>query len=127
MINIKTTMMKTGKLMMGVLMIGMLFVGCKKSSERIVDCFGESLKLSVHVTVNPNNAKQVSTEVKYWGEKKISGIKWEYGDGATETTTGLTGNHLYASAGTYTVKARVTFTEGKSSCEVDPTKAVTIQ
>ena len=83
--------------------------------------------VSVHLKVNDANGKQVAAELKYLGSKTISGIKWEYGDGSTESTTGLVGNHTYASAGTYTVKARVSFRDGKSTCEVDPTKNVSIQ
>lgn len=103
------------------------FSGCKKTTEKIVDCFGESLLTSVHVHVITTNAKEINTEVRYAGSKTISSVKWEFGDGAVQTTTGLTSNHTYAVAGNYTVKAKVTFTKGKSSCEVDPTKSVTIQ
>lgn len=119
--------MKKMKLIGCVLIAFIIFAGCKKSSKAVVDCFGESLKVSVHVTISSTNSKQITTEVKYWGSKKVSGVKWEYGDGSTESTTGLTGSHTYAAGGAYTIKARVTFTEGKSSCEVDPTKNINIQ
>lgn len=114
--------------LLGVVLLAMAtFAGCKKAEEGIVDCLSESIKTGVHVTVSAGNAKQVSTEVTYWGHKTITSVKWEFGDGTTATTTGLSSSHTYTTAGNYTVKARVTFTEGKSSCEVDPTKAVTIQ
>ncbi len=119
--------MKIEKLIGCLLIVAMSFVACKKTSERVIDCFGESFLVSVHVKVNEANGKQVATEVKYLGSKTISGVKWEYGDGSTESTTDLVGNHTYASAGTYTVKARVSFRDGKSTCEVDPTKSVSIQ
>jgi hypothetical protein len=119
--------MNKEKLIGCLLVVLMSFSACKKTSEKVIDCFGDSLLISVHVTVNATNMKQVATEVRYSGSKKVSGVKWEYGDGGTESTTSLTGSHTYASAGTYVVKARVTFTEGKSSCEVDPTKSVVIQ
>ncbi|WP_316815254.1 PKD domain-containing protein [Pedobacter nyackensis] len=119
--------MKIEKLIGCLLIVVTSFAACKKTSERVIDCFGESLLVSVHVKIDAANGKQVTTEVKYLGSKTISGVKWEYGDGSTESTTGLTGDHTYVSAGSYTVKARVSFTDGKSSCEVDPTKNVNIQ
>lgn len=103
------------------------FAGCKKTTEQVIDCFAESLLVGVHVNVSAANAKQVVTELRYAGDQPIASITWEYGDGSTETTTNLTGNHTYAVAGMYTIKAKVTFRKGKSSCQVDPTKTVTIQ
>lgn len=115
------------QILMGGLLAGLLISGsCKKTTESVVDCFSESVKVSLHVNVNSGNAKQIATEVKYWGHRTISSVKWEYGDGTIVTTTGLTSNHIYTAAGNYTVKARVTITEGKSSCETDPTKSVSI-
>ena len=118
--------MKKQILMGGLLAIFLISGSCKKAEKSVVDCLSESIKTTVHVTVSTSNAKQVTTEVKYWGHHTITSVKWEYGDGVTATTTGLTSSHTYTAAGSYTVKARVTFTEGKSSCEVDPTKAVNI-
>ncbi|RYG02369.1 MAG: PKD domain-containing protein, partial [Chitinophagaceae bacterium] len=76
--------------------------GCKKTTEKALDCFGESLLTSVHVHIITTNAKQINTEVRYAGSKTISNVKWEFGDGAVQTTTGLTSNHTYAVAGNYT-------------------------
>lgn len=104
-----------------------LLCGCKKTTEKVLDCFGESLLVSVHVTASSANPKLVATELRYSGSRNISSIKWEYGDGATQTTSGLSAAHTYAAAGNYTIKARVSFSQGKSSCEVDPTKNITVQ
>lgn len=119
--------MKKVKLLGGLLAMVMLLTNCKKVTEKVIDCFGEAIETSLHVTVNATNSKQVTTEVKYWGNKTITKVKWEFGDGITVVTTGLTSHHTYTVAGTYTVKARVTLAKGTSSCEVDPTRAVHIQ
>lgn len=118
--------MKKQILIVGILVAFLISGSCKKVEKSMVDCLGESIKTTVHVTVTASNTKQVATEVKYWGHHTITSVKWEYGDGVTATTTGLSSSHTYTTAGNYTVKARVTFTEGKSSCEVDPTKAINI-
>lgn len=110
-----------------LLLFILLLGSCKKAAESAVDCFGESLLTSVHVMVSSTNAKQVTTEVRYGGTKTISGIKWEFGDGSTASTTERTSTHVYATPGSYTVTARVTFSNGTSSCEVDPTRTVNIQ
>lgn len=123
----KSSIMKKQKLITCILAASMIFVSCKKTTESVVDCLSEDIRQSVHVTVNANNPKEVTTEVKYWGTKTIGSIKWEYRDGVVETTTSLTGMHTYSSAGNYTIKAKITITEGKSSCASDHTKTVTIQ
>ncbi|RZL33255.1 MAG: PKD domain-containing protein, partial [Pedobacter sp.] len=95
--------MKKKQLLASALVIMMAFAGCKKAAESMIDCFSESVLVSVHVSVNATNAKQINTEVRYSGSKKVTGVKWEYGDGGTESTTALTGSHTYNSAGNYTI------------------------
>lgn len=48
-------------------------------------------------------------------EPSITTYHWSYGDGATETTSGPTTNHSYASAGTYRVVLRVTDNDGETA------------
>lgn len=117
--------MKMQKLILGVMVAFLMLSSCKKE-EKILDCYGEAVKASVLVTVNTTNPKQVTTEVKYSGDKKVTNVQWEFGDGITVTTTGLTSTHTYTAAGSYTVRARVTLNKETVSCDIVPTRAVNI-
>ncbi|WP_316788283.1 PKD domain-containing protein [Pedobacter frigoris] len=109
-----------------VLMMIMGFVSCKKQAAGIIDCLGESILTSFSHTTDANNPKKVNFVVKYSGSHTLSSVKFEFGDGQTETVAGTTASHTYAGAGTYSVKARVTLKNNKATCEVDPVKQVVV-
>ena len=118
-------MMKMQKLILGVMVAFLMLSSCKKE-DKILDCFGEAVQASLQVTVNATNPKQVTTEVKYLGDKKVTNVEWEFGDGITLSTSGLTTTHTYIAAGNYTVRARVTLNKGTVSCDIVPTRVVNI-
>lgn len=99
---------------------------CKKTAEEAVDCFAESVLTSLHGTNDDANKKIIHFNASYDGDKTISSIAWEFGDGTTATTTSQTTDHTYEAAGNYTAKAKVTFKEQGGSCTVEPTKLVSI-
>ncbi|MEO6891763.1 MAG: PKD domain-containing protein [Ktedonobacteraceae bacterium] len=49
------------------------------------------------------------------GSTSISNYNWDFGDGATDSTTNPLENHTYSSAGTYTVTLNVTDATGQAS------------
>lgn len=99
-------------------------VSCKKTLESIVNCTGEGLLMSVHHTVDGSSPKLVHFEGRYSGSHNLDSVTWDFGDG--QTGTGKTVDHTYAASGTYTVKAKIKITNGKSTCESDPTRSVVI-
>lgn len=100
--------------------------GCKKTSESALDCFAQSLLVSVKATTDAGNAKLVHLEAVYSGDLQVKSVVWEYGDGTPAVTGTATTTHTYAAAGSFTVKAKISLVKGSSTCTPEPTKAVTI-
>lgn len=100
--------------------------GCRKTSEKVIDCLAESILTSVHTTVDGTNPKLVHIEAKYSGSHRVTSVKWEYGDGKTATTSTLTSDYTYTTPGTYTIKANVSISNNGGSCTVSPTRQVTV-
>jgi len=92
--------------------------GCgSDESENIVDCFGQSLLVNVHHSVE--NGKTVNFNVSYNGEYTLkNSIVWDYGDGIKETVNGVTTSHTYSQSGTYTARASVSLTDPSCTFEV---------
>lgn len=110
-----------------LLIIGVLLsLSCKKMAEGVIDCLGESLLTSVHITTDNTNSKLVQLEARYHGNYTVTSVFWDYGDGSSATTSGKTSDHTYAASGTYEVKAKVTIVHNKAKCEISPKKSVTI-
>lgn len=112
-----------------ICIVGVLLLGssCSKSDiEKGIDCFGESFFMKFKHTTDPANAKKVDFVAKYTGEYEFQSVKWTFGDGTSETTTGKTVSHTYTTAGTYNVKADITIKHGKASCTSSPIKSVTV-
>jgi len=119
-------MKKINYLVACTLVLSSVFFSCRKTTEKIVDCFGQSLLTSFSHTTDAANPKKVDFTAKHSGELSIASVKFEYGDGQSQTVTGTTASHTYAAAGTYSVKARITLTNGKGTCETDPVRSVTV-
>lgn len=98
---------------------------CSKSEdEHVVDCFGDSVLTQLKHTVDDGNPKEIDYSIQYSGSSTVSSVKWDFGDGKTATGTSVT--HQYTAAGTYEVKADVTFAKDGSSCTVSPKKSITV-
>jgi len=106
--------------------IAISFLQCKKTTESIVDCLGESFLVSVHATTDASNSKKILLEAKYIGSHTLSNVTWEYGDGMSETLNTTTTTHTYVTSGVYTVKAKVKLNSNNNSCTIEPTKTITI-
>lgn len=102
----------------------------KHDDEAIVDCFGESLLVSLKHSADGTNAKLINYSIEYGGSNTVSSVKWTFGDGTpAQTVNSATGavSHTYATAGTFEVKADVTLGKGGGgSCTVSPKKNVTV-
>ena len=104
----------------------MVSVSCKKETEKIIDCFGEALSISIKYSADAENPKKITFNVEYTGDHNLSSsVKWTFGDG-NSTTGGTTIEHTYAAAGEYELKAEVTTTRDGETCTVDPTKKITV-
>jgi len=98
---------------------------CRKEEEAIVNCLGESILTSLKHQTSTSNVKQIDLEIGYSGDKAVTSINWDFGDGNKTTTTVRTTSHTYATAGTYEVKADVNLDNGK--CTVSPKRSVTVE
>lgn len=77
-------------------------------------------QITVPVTIQPTvslgsrvvtfNASAVSPNQTVTGPVRI--YEWDFGDGSSTTTTGITTSHRYSAAGTYIVRVRVVTTNG---------------
>lgn len=54
---------------------------CRRVEESIVDCLGESILTSLRHNTSASNVKQVDFEISYSGEKTVTSIEWDFGDG----------------------------------------------
>lgn len=106
---------------------GLTFTGgCKKVAESAVDCFGESLLVSVKADADASNSKLINFEARYIGDLSVSSVVWDFGDGTSQTATSTTSSHTYLKAGNYTVKAKVALLHNGSTCTPEPTKSIVV-
>jgi PKD repeat protein len=104
--------------------------GCKKIIDDAISCTTESFFLYIEGDVDANNLKLfhftfVNSDTS--GDYTLDNqIKWDFGDGVTETSQGLTIDHTYASTGSYTAKASYTLHKGSSSCSSYKEKAINV-
>ena len=83
-----------------------LIVGCDESDLGINDCFSIGLLLDVSHTTDGLTA---SFEINYDGSNTLNDeVRWDFGDGTSQTTTGRSAEHTYSASGSYDVKATVT-------------------
>jgi len=104
--------------------------GCKKAVEDAIDCTTESFFLYITGNVDANNLKLfhftfVNNDSS--GDYTLDNeIKWDFGDGVTQTSQGMTIDHTYANTGSYTAKASYTLRKGSSSCSGYKEKAINV-
>ncbi|TPG36390.1 PKD domain-containing protein [Flavobacterium pectinovorum] len=119
--------MKTKFKIVCIVAVLVLGYSCSKSDvEKGIDCFGESFFMKFKHTTDPANVKKVDFVVDYTGSYEFKSVKWNFGDGTSETTTSKTLSHIYTTAGTYNVKADITIQHGKATCTASPIKSVTV-
>jgi hypothetical protein len=100
------------KNLLAAIVISLIFLsqtGCKKIIDDAISCTTESFFLYIEGDVDASNLKlfhftfvNSDTSGDYILDNQI---KWDFGDGVTETSQGLTIDHTYASTGSYTAKA----------------------
>lgn len=116
-------MKKIGWLLVGALMLS---ISCRKTTEEVIDCALELMFSGVSYTADVNDPKLIAFELEYAGTFAVT-IAWEYGDGTSETRTGLVTTHRYDSAGRYEAKANITLAADKHvSCSVSKKKTVDV-
>lgn len=98
---------------------------CGKAVADGIDCFGESLLVSVSYTAAAN-PKEIHFNINYDGNFTIGSVVWDYGDNNSATVNGRTAIHTYTTAGSYTVKAKVSLKRGSATCIPEPVKNITV-
>ncbi|MDR2273570.1 MAG: PKD domain-containing protein [Sphingobacterium sp.] len=116
--------MKIIKLFLLVGLFGVL--SCSDKVEKsMVDCLGESLLIGVNHKATNDDPLKIDFNVSYHGEHELNNsIKWDFGDGSSETLNGAAASHTYKQVGTYTVIAKVGLTGG---CSFDKKETVIIK
>ncbi len=102
-------------------------MGCKKTTEEAINCSLESLLMTMHANVDPQNLKLFHFTFEYEGSGEFTldnEIKWDFGDGTTETSQGKTIDHTYANTGAYTAKATYKLYKGSDWCSSYITKSI---
>lgn len=96
---------------------------CSKDDEKdAIDCFADALFVDAHHSASTEDPHTINFNVSYNGENTVDkSIKWDYGDGTTNTVNGLTTSHTYSQPGTYTVKASVSVNNGSCTHQVKET------
>lgn len=122
----KSNSMKKLKLLLLAITAGIIMSCGDDDTKSIVDCFGESLLINVYHEKVEANPKEVTFEVKYFGDHDLDGaIKWKFDDGTpVQTVNGTTATHTYTTAGTYHATATVSLNGG--GCSYDVKETVTI-
>ena len=107
--------------------ISMSFSACKKDTEDVIDCLADGFLVEVSHTADTQNSKIIHFEVTYSGDHQLdNSIKWDFGDGTTETLSGATAQHTYSATGTFHAKAEITVRNGDAWCGHDLTETVDV-
>lgn len=128
----KPILMKNTILFLAIVVMVFTFGSCKDAIEDGIDCVVETTYLSVDANVDQSSPLLVhftfingdTTGNRFTLDQNI---KWEFGDGTEETTTGLTVSHLYPDLATYTAKAYYILRSGSSSCADYKSKSITLE
>lgn len=92
--------------------------------EDSIDCLSDIAYVDINHSVD---GKTVTFNVTYSGEHKLdTKIHWDFGDGTTETLTGVTQEHTYNDDGSYQVKANITTRNGDAHCSHEEQEHVKI-
>ncbi|OXB06474.1 PKD domain-containing protein [Flavobacterium pectinovorum] len=111
----------------------LLSFSCGKDDiEKGLDCVAESIYVKLHNKTDETNIKKMDYSIEYSGTYTLKSVKWNFGDGTpaqtvtvgSGTTTSI--SHIYAAAGTYTVKVDVSIQNGNSTCTSSPTRSITV-
>jgi len=107
---------------------GMIAVSlsCSESVTESIDCQHELAATFISDSVSLSNPKQWTFTLNYPGSYTVT-VRWEYGDGTTETKAGLTTTHVYDTSGYLKVQAEITLSGiDIGSCSVEKEKNITV-
>lgn len=106
-------------------------LSCRRTAEKVVEgsmeCLNENLLTSLTAKMSDTDPKTATFTVTYSGNKTLTAVEWDFGDGhKTTTTSNHTVSHTYEKAGNYTMKAAIKININGKECVTYPTKTVTI-
>ncbi len=105
----------------------MLSLSCKKRADEVIDCGLELLFTSLSYIANPDDPKEIDFSLTQYDEEFTTTVEWLFGDGTSETKTGVTTSNRYDTAGRYEVKANITLSgDHHVSCSVSKSKTVDV-
>ncbi len=124
--------MKKSLLFVATAVILISYTSCKDVVEDVIDCTVESAFLKVEASIDDTNPLLV--HFTFINGDTINNtftldqsIKWEFGDGAEETSDGLTISHQYPDIATYDTKGYYMLRRGSATCSDYKEKSVTLE
>ncbi len=96
------------------------------SDEVAINCQQEATLIALHHADDAGEPRTMRYRIDYSGDRELTGVTWEYGDGITELILGRETMHQYRISGTYTVKATVGLRNGTFSCTVKQQESVVV-
>ncbi|WP_222167256.1 PKD domain-containing protein [Edaphocola aurantiacus] len=98
------------------------------SCRKTIDCAIEGAFTSITATEDDNNVKEYTFKPNYYGDHTVNTVEWDFGDGQQATTNGTeTVTHVYSSAGTKKVTARINIKYKSMTCSAKPEKSIDVQ
>lgn len=95
--------------------------------DNTIDCIKEEVLVKIEHAFDPDDRKTVNLSIDYTGNKTITSVSWDFGDGVNETDSGISTTHTYADTGLYKVLADVNIAQGVSACTLKPTHGIKIK
>ncbi|WP_129021934.1 PKD domain-containing protein [Edaphocola flava] len=98
------------------------------SCRKTIDCAIEGAFTSITATEDDNNVKEYTFKPNYYGDHTVNTVEWDFGDGQQATTNGTEMvTHVYSSAGTKKVTARINIKYKSMTCSAKPEKSIDVQ
>lgn len=121
--------MKIKSLFLLFCIICLLSTSCNDNGidDDTIDCVKEEILVKIDRAFDPDDSKTVNFTINYTGNKTITSVMWDFGDGISETDSNISTMHTYADTGLYNVKADVNITQGISACTLKPARSIKIK
>lgn len=103
-----------------------LTASCKKATESLINCIGESLLVTIQAAPDATDPKKIQFSIRYTGSLTMSTITWDFADGTPVAEGAASTSHTYAAAGSFLVSATVKLQKGSSTCVPKPQKNITV-